>query len=243
MLVGVEVAVSRRKPIVIGPPLRGGPWRCGGGIDNDSQHQHQFTLVLRDGKLRIPERFALDLTKLDERGDHLPSPCPDDITNEMFYCHGEEVLAVADGTVAFVVDGIPENVPQADGSIVPAVPITAETGTGNQVALDLGDGQFAFYAHLQPGVRVKLGERVRRGQVLGLVGNSGNATAPGLHFHIGDRSSLNGCEGLPFVFDAFEVVGHWPDHYKPEPSEIQPKLHERELPLMDRVIRFPDEKK
>ena len=83
--------------------------------------------------------------------------------------------------------------PQADGSIVPAVPITAETGTGNQVALDLGDGQFAFYAHLQPGVRVKLGERVRRGQVLGLVGNSGNATGPGLHFHIGDRNSLNGC--------------------------------------------------
>ena len=82
-----------------------------------------------------------------------------------------------------VKDGIPENVPGINSR---AVPITLEMPlAGNHVILDIGGGRFAFYAHLQPGsLRVKLGDKVRRGQVLGLVGNSGNSTEPHLHFHI-----------------------------------------------------------
>lgn len=54
-----------------------------------------------------------------------------------------------------------------------------------QVSLDLGHGLRAFYAHLQPGsVRVKTGELVKRGQVLGRLGNSGNSAGPHLHFHV-----------------------------------------------------------
>lgn len=59
------------------------------------------------------------------------------------------------------------------------MPITLETVGGNHVILDLGAGRYACYAHLQPGsIRVKPGDRVRTGQVLGLVGNSGNSTEP-----------------------------------------------------------------
>ena len=67
---------------------------------------------------------------------------------------------------------------------------------------------YAFYAHLQPGsLKVKLGDKVRRGQVVGLVGNSGNSTEPHLHFHVSDANSPLGCEGLPYALDAFEVQG------------------------------------
>ena len=66
--------------------------------------------------------------------------------------------------------------------------------------LDLGGGKFAFYAHIQPGtLRVKTGDRVTRGQVLGLVGNSGNSTEPHLHFHISDSPLPLESEGLPYA--------------------------------------------
>jgi len=228
VLDGLVVPVASEKPLVIGPPLRDGPWKCSGGIDNNSLHQHQTTLVVRAGKARIPERFAIDFQKVDAKGDILPNPFPDEIDNTMFYGYGEEVLAVADGVVSFVKDGIPENVPQASGEIKPAVPITRETVAGNHLAIDLGHHRYAFYAHLEPGsLRVKLGDKVRRGQVLGLVGNSGNAVGPHLHFHMCDQNALNGCEGLPFVFDAFQIVGHG--------------SHTLQLPLKDRVVRFGKE--
>jgi murein DD-endopeptidase MepM/ murein hydrolase activator NlpD len=89
---------------------------------------------------------------------------------------------------------------------------------------------FAFYAHMQPGsLRVKLGEKVRRGQVLGLVGNSGNSTAPHLHFHVTDANSPLESEGLPYVFESFEQL-------------TAPNMWERrqsELPLQNARVRFP----
>jgi hypothetical protein len=235
------VGVNSDKPLIIGPPLRGGPWKCSGGIDNNSLHQHQTTLGIQEGKARIAERFAFDFQKIDERGDILPNPFPDNITNEMFYSYRAEVLAVADGVIAFDRDGIPENVPQSSGETKMAVPLTRETVAGNQVSIQLGKNRYAFYAHLQPGsIRVKVGEKVRRGQVIGLVGNSGNAVGPHLHFHISDRNSLNGSEGIPFVFDSFDVVGHWPENYKPASSKFETQHHRMELPLKDRIVSFPE---
>ena len=89
-----------------------------------------------------------------------------------------------------------------------AVPITLETVGGNHVILELAPGVYAFYAHLQPGsIRVKLGDTVNRGDPVGLLGNSGNSTAPHLHFHLTDGNSLLGAEGIPFEFDRFELLG------------------------------------
>jgi hypothetical protein len=235
------VPVRIEKPLVIGPPLRG-EWKCGGGIDNNSLHQHQTSLsVLNGARPRIPERFAFDFQKIDEHGDILPNPFPDIINNRMFYGYGAEVLAVADGVVSFVKDGIPENVPQSSGAVVPAVPISGETVAGNHLGIKIAENRYAFYAHLQVGsIRVKVGQRVRRGQVIGLVGNNGNSVGPHLHFHVCDQNSLDGCEGVPYVFDSFELIGRWPENYKPTPTKFEPQLHRRELPLKDRVVRFPD---
>jgi len=111
-----------------------------------------------------------------------------------------------------------------------AVPITLETIGGNHVILDLGGGRFTFYAHMQPAsLRVKVGEKVRRGQVLGLVGNSGNSTAPHLHFHLTDANSPLESEGLPYVFESFEQLAA-PEMWARRQSELL---------LQNARVRFP----
>jgi hypothetical protein len=226
VLDGYPVRISSDKPIVISPPLRGGDWRCGNGPAYNSVHQ---ALTIRGGNVRIAQRFACDFNKVDKEGNILPNPFPDEITNKMFYGYGAEVLAVGDGKVVFVKDGIPENVPQASGEIKPAVPLTRETNAGNWIAIDLGNNRYALYAHLQPGsIRVAVGDKVRRGQAIALLGNSGNAVGPHLHFHVGNEyringGDFNGNEGLPFMFDSFVVGG---------------QQRRMEMPINNTIMRF-----
>jgi len=217
------VSVSTMKPPVISPPLRGSDWLSANGPSNKSGHRR--ALVPVDGKVRIAQRFAIDWVQLRDNGQTYVGDPKD---NKNYRAYGTDVLAVADATVVATKDGIPQNEP---GENSRAVPITLETVAGNHVILDLGGGFFAFYAHLQPGsLRVKVGDRVRRGQVLALLGNSGNSTEPHLHFHVSNANSPLGSEGVPYLLDSFEVL-------KPSPSQ-----RHNELPLEDQVIRFPDAK-
>jgi hypothetical protein len=169
------------------------------GPSNTSGHRR--TAVPLYGEAQIGQRFATDWIKLgaDGRAFH-----GDSLVNRNWYGYGTPVFAVADGIVSETKDSIIENVPF---SPTMAVPITFETVGGNHVILDLGGGHFAFYAHLQPGsLKVKLGDRIRRGQPIGLLGNSGNSTAPHLHFHVTNGNSPLGSEGLPWVWDKFQLL-------------------------------------
>jgi murein DD-endopeptidase MepM/ murein hydrolase activator NlpD len=87
--------------------------------------------------------------------------------------------------------------------------VPLEQASGNHVTLDLGDGRFAFYEHLQSGsIRVRQGDRVRAGQIIARLGYSGSSSSgPHLHFHVADASSDLGAEGIPFVFTGFDHLG------------------------------------
>lgn len=219
-----------RGAVEIGSPLRGDHWLAGNGPSNASVHRR--ALIPIDGHAAIAQRFAIDWVRLRDDGKTFAG---DEKDNKNYYAYGSDALAVADGIVTEVKDGIPQNVP---GENSRAVPITLETVGGNHVILDIGGGRFAFYAHLQPGsLRVKLGDRVRRGQVVGLVGNSGNSTEPHLHFHIENGNSPLGAEGLPYSLPSFEVVGSgW--NWKPSDAKGAPVVHQHELPLENEVVNF-----
>ena len=117
----------------------------------------------------------------------------DPLKNSNYYAYGTPLLAVADGIVVETKDSIPENVPGANSR---AVTIDMITVGGNHVALDIGGGKYALYAHVQPGsLKVKVGDRVKRGQVLALLGNSGNSTEPHVHFQIADGPTFLSSEG------------------------------------------------
>ncbi|HJQ69259.1 MAG TPA: M23 family metallopeptidase [Blastocatellia bacterium] len=235
---GVQTSVRKEAPIVIDMPLRGGPWVAGFGPSNDAGHRR--TILPLDGRARIPQRFAIDWMKLGDDG----KPARGDaskITN--WYGYGAEVLAVADSRVAGVKDGVSET---PSLGVMPTTPIKLEDAGGNYVSLDLGNGRFAFYGHLQPGsIRVKVGDRVRSGQVIGLVGHSGNSTAPHLHFHVSDSSAALAAEGVPYVFKGFEVLGAVEssealdrnEQWKPQPGAA-PRSRRMEIPLDKTVVRF-----
>jgi murein DD-endopeptidase MepM/ murein hydrolase activator NlpD len=81
--------------------------------------------------------------------------------------------------------------------------------------LQLGEKTEVHYAHLQQGsVAVRTGQRIRRGQFVGRVGNSGNANGAHLHFNVVDDALMANAEGLPYVFDSLEVLGPrpWTQH-------------------------------
>jgi hypothetical protein len=142
-------------PIRLSPPLRGDRWLA---LNASNNTHHRRGLMVLKGKIQVPQRFAIDFVQLDSNGN---SHDGDPKQNRNYVCYGAEALAVADAKVVSVKEGIPENVPD---NTVRAVPITLDTGDGNYVALDLGSGQYAFYAHLQPGsIRVKPGDQVRCG--------------------------------------------------------------------------------
>jgi len=190
------VAVVQAQPLLLAPPLKGSNWMAANGPGNGSIHRRAMLPV--DGRVRIAQRFAIDWLKLGADGKSFDG---DQKQNQAHHAYGNDVLAVANATVATVKDGVPENVP---GIASRAVPITLENVGGNHIILDLGDGRFGFYAHLKPGsLRVKVGERVKQGQVMALVGNSGNSTEPHLHFHVADANSPLGAEGLPYRLAAW----------------------------------------
>jgi murein DD-endopeptidase len=216
-----------KDPVSISPPLKGDGWCAANGPANGSGHRR--SLIPVGGGVHIAQRFAIDWLQLRDEGGSFKGDCLD---NKNYRCYGSDVLAVADATVVTVKDGIPQNVPGINSR---AVPITLETVGGNHVILDLGRGHFAFYAHLQPGqIRVKVGDRVKHGQVMALLGNSGNSTEPHLHFHICNLNSPLAAEGLPYAVN-FEVMGKgmaW------KPSGAAAERRTQEMPLQNTVLRF-----
>ena len=141
------------------------------------------------------QRFAYDFLIRRDGASHTGDPSK----LENYFCWDRPILAPAEAIVAAVADGQPD---QAIGHT------DAENAAGNHVVLVLGNGEYAFLAHLRRGsVAVKLGERVQQGTELGRCGNSGNTTEPHLHFHLQTTPILHQGEGLPAFFEGYVADG------------------------------------
>ena len=234
---GAEAMVAADAAVVIGPPLRDSAWVAAyhpllvGG--------HRTVFYTLGGKARIPGRYAIDFVRLGADGTFaLDTPALHDRNG-----YGAEVIAVANGVVALAMDDIPDNVGAPS-----AAAHALENASGNHVAIDIGGGRFAFYEHLRHGrVVVRPGDRVRRGQVIARLGNSGSSSiGPHLHFHVSDAASPLSAEGVPFVFSEFEVLGEFPSVSALGAGErrVAAPAHRagerrQERPAANAVVRFP----
>lgn len=201
MVTDSEVAVRKDvQPVVIGSPFRGPGWVA---METTSPFTHHFSAqITYDGVTRVPQRFAQDWIYLDPGTRQVASGNASLARN--YYGFGKEIYAVANGTVADAQDGLPDI-----ETIYSAPPATFATAAGNYVILDLGGGKYACYAHMVQGsVRVKLGDTVHEGDLLGLMGNSGNSDLPHLHFQVVEGVPMFlGAEGYPHEYRSFEVMG------------------------------------
>ncbi|MBN9634254.1 MAG: M23 family metallopeptidase [Actinobacteria bacterium] len=192
------VTVSDHKPVVLEPPLRGPGWLDGNSCCDMTPHRMALNPI--DGKLWAAERYAIDYEQLQPDGRLFTG---DGAKATSYAYFGADVHAVAPGPVVAVLDGLPEQVPGQN----PTGLTLAQYG-GNHVVQDIGNGNYAFYAHLQTGsVKVKPGDQLNTGQVLGRVGNTGNSTGPHLHFHVMSTPDPLRSDGLPFVYRSFKLTG------------------------------------
>jgi murein DD-endopeptidase MepM/ murein hydrolase activator NlpD len=238
---GGAIAVDQQPVVQIGPPLRGAGYISADSCCDATRHTRAAMPV--NGRVWISQRYAVDWEQLNAAGRIYSGPQQ---KLESYAIFGQPALAVADAVVESVIDNQPEQTP---GKFPTNIPLA--DADGNCVILDLGGHRYALYAHLQPGsIKVHRGDRVKLGQVLGLVGDSGNSIVPHLHFQVTAGPSSMASNGLPYEIRDFQVTGKVPGTAAFDKSETDgsplpftpitpPQSIKNALPLDQYIISFP----
>jgi murein DD-endopeptidase MepM/ murein hydrolase activator NlpD len=145
----------------------------------------------------LAETYAYDFLQIGANGKSYQR---DGTQNGDYYAFGKKVLAAKNGTVVYVRTDITDNEP-GDPNL--------NTPGGNVVIIDHGNGQFGYYAHLKArSVSVKVGAKVKAGDPIGDVGNSGDSSEPHLHFHVMNAADPDQADGIPVVFENWKAQSY-----------------------------------
>jgi len=200
--IGGSVTTSHDKAVVIGAPVTGDGWVALNGLAEGQLNPHRGAVVPVGGRLSCAERFGVDWIRVDPSAKPLVVFKGDRTKNESYLAFDQPLVAVADGTVVSVVSDQPD-VPPGALSRIPF-----EQLTGNRIIVDIGQGVFALYAHIKNnGVAVKVGEKMKKGQVIGRLGNSGSTTEPHLHFQLMRGPLPLSFDNVPWEIDHFTLIG------------------------------------
>ncbi len=191
-------------------PLRG-TWYIGA---SGTLHSHHRWAAM--------EEFALDIVQLGNAS----KTCKDKgLTSQDYFAYGQDVIAVADGTVVEALDQYSdddaklkqedETYDQYDQRIqsgqMEALQQNPYSVAGNYIVIRHSDNEYSMYAHLKKGsMKIKKGDVVKQGQVIASVGNTGSSTEPHLHFQIQDSSDPLRSRALPVRFRnaVVEMLGY-----------------------------------
>ena len=161
-------------------PLEGRWLVFWGGDTRELNHHHD-----------VPnQRYAFDFLVADEKGKTHKG---EGKSNADYYAFGKLILAPAAGVVTDVIRGVRDNTP---GSMNPY------SALGNAVFIRHREHEVSVLAHFKQGsIRVKAGDRVTVGQLIGLCGNSGNSSEPHLHYHLQNTSIIQDGTGIKVRFE------------------------------------------
>jgi len=200
-ILGAPFNISAGTPPVISPPVRGNNWVAQNGCC-DPGWAHRDAIMPVNMKLNNSQRFAIDWTRTNDQGNFYTG---DQTKNESYVDYGTPVYAVADGTVTSTLDNLEANAP---GKLPDPETITVDNIDGNHIIMDIGGGVYAMYAHFIKGsLSVKPGDKIKKGQQIAKLGNTGNSSAPHLHFQLMNGPSIFEADAVPYVLDNFGYQG------------------------------------
>lgn len=233
----IKTSLLTNKPVVLSAPLKGKNWMA--IYSSEWQRGHRRVYYMVGGQSRIPGRFAIDFVRLDGDGK-LYLGNSDSTAN--YYSYNQDILAVADGIIVSLRNDFKEMETMAGHTVH-----IAKDASGNYIALQIGKDLYAFYEHLKPrSILFNVGDKVKKGSVIAKVGFTGDASEPHLHFHVADKNSLLGAEGLPFLFNEFSYEGTYDDfsNFGKQRWEAFSKAQIKNVlpsrPLPNSVISFPN---
>lgn len=132
--------------------------------------------------------------------------------NEDYYCFGKELIAPCNAEIVLAVDGLKDNKPGELNSTFPL---------GNTVVLKTENNEYLYFCHFkQFSIKVKQGQKVKQGDLLGLCGNSGRSSEAHLHFHIQNTENMSVATGVKCYFEKIIVNGKLKTDYSPIKNEI-----------------------
>ena len=160
-----------------------GKWTVfNGGIDEKLRHGGS-----------VSQTYAYDFIIMDDVGKSFEG-APTDLHS--YYCYAKDIVAVADGVVVAVRK-------KAKDSFVDGVNVYCDCTDirGNYITIKHHDQEYSVSAHLMPGsITVRVGDKVKQGEIIAKCGNSGNSSEPHLHFQLQSRKSFFLSLGLPIAF-------------------------------------------
>ena len=187
------------------------------------------TKIPSHGTNRLGTRYAYDFIQVDwERKGwpayrvSLPQYLLFGVPLNGYYCWGQDVHAPCDGTIVQAEDGYKErtrtNLPSdmfnayKNAHYFDPKKDDIQSVAGNYIIMECGENIYAALVHLQTGsIQVSVGQSVKKGEVIGRVGHSGNSFSPHLHFQLMDSTDILTANGLPCAFEQYEVFqdGEW----------------------------------
>ncbi len=198
----VEVApVVYRNRASLQLPLRGRliVWDGHDLLAHHRRWDYLFEPIRAFGFVSNAARYSYDLVPVDAAGAMAHG---DEARNESWIGFRAPVVAPADGTVVALTDD------QLDDRKFEMADLARDLMVvyGNRIVIDHGNGEHSVLAHLaHRSAKVKLGDRVRAGQVIAAIGASGSAMFPHLHYQL-QTSATGTAEGLPSYFHAFTRI-------------------------------------
>jgi hypothetical protein len=185
---------------VLSLPFKGEWFVFWGGDTEDLNYHHNVSR----------QRYAFDFVVVDKNGKTFKG---NGSKNEDYYAFGKEMLAPADGLVTDVITGVRDNIP---GSMNPSLAL------GNAVFIQHRGNEVSIIAHLKYGsTKVKVGDKVKRGQVIGLCGNSGNSSEPHLHYHLQNTPVIQDGIGIKVFFDRLILLKDGKEESKQDFSPVK----------------------
>jgi biotin carboxyl carrier protein len=195
-----EIPVLEENTVTLELPFTG-KWMVFWGGDTAEQNQHLGV---------ANQKYAFDLVRVDKNGKTYKN---EGVENEDYFAFGKKVLAPAVGVVTEVIRGVRDNRP---GSMNPY------SALGNAVFIEHRKNEVSVLAHFkQKSILVKVGDKVRKGQPLGLCGNSGNSSEPHIHYHLQNTPIIQDGTGIKCHFEGVIVTINGKEQLKGKYSPLK----------------------